>query len=216
RPPLAQRCTEHPRLGAAVPLADSDSLIFTGRLSLRTPPWLADHAVHGACVLPGTAFADMALHAGDHVGCALVEEVTLQAPLVLSDQGATQLQLVVGAPGESRRRSLSVHSRPDSPDDVAWVRHADGVLAPTAPEPVAPDAVWPPPGAAAVDLDGFYERLADLGLGYGPTFRGLTAAWRLGDEFFGEVTLPTDTRSGNHRFGLHPALLDAALHPLTV
>src|SRR5262249_40415627 len=64
---LGQRCTEPPLLGAAVPLADSDSLIFTGRLSLRTHPWLADHAVHGACVLPGTAFADMALHAGDHV-----------------------------------------------------------------------------------------------------------------------------------------------------
>ncbi|MYZ13925.1 polyketide synthase dehydratase domain-containing protein, partial [Streptomyces sp. SID337] len=55
-----------------------------------------------------------------------------------------------------------------------------------------------------------YETLADLGYGYGPAFQGLRALWRDGDEMFAEVQLPVDA----DEFGVHPALLDAALHPL--
>ncbi|MEU9291943.1 SDR family NAD(P)-dependent oxidoreductase, partial [Streptomyces sp. NPDC048275] len=213
---LGQRPTTHPLLSAAVPLADGAGTVFSGRISLRTHPWLADHAVHGTVILPGTAFAEMALHAADHVGCDLVEELTLQAPFVLSEQSAVQLQVTVGAADESGRRSVWIHSRPDA-DDTPWTRHAEGVLAPGAREPAADDAAWPPAGATPVGLDGFYDRLDELGLGYGPTFRGLTAAWRDGDALFCEVSLPADAGGGGgRRFGVHPALLDAALHPLTL
>ena len=68
----------HPLLGAAVPLADGAGFVFTGRLSLQTHPWLADHAVFGSVVLPGTAFVELAVRAGDQVGCDLVEELTLE------------------------------------------------------------------------------------------------------------------------------------------
>ena len=53
--------TGHPLLAAAVRLADADGTLFTGRLSLRTQPWLADHAILGDVLLPGTAFVDLAL-----------------------------------------------------------------------------------------------------------------------------------------------------------
>ncbi|MEV3861576.1 SDR family NAD(P)-dependent oxidoreductase [Streptomyces sp. NPDC050095] len=212
---LGQQATTHPLLSAAVPLADGAGMVFSGRISLRTHPWLADHAVHGTVILPGTGFAEMALHAGEHVGCDLVEELTLQAPLVLTEQTAVQVQVTVGAADEAGRRSVWIHTRPDA-DDASWVRHAEGVLASGAQEPAADDAAWPPAGAEAVGLDGFYERLADLGLNYGPTFQGLTAAWQDGDDLYCEVTLPADATGGSRRFGVHPALLDAALHPLTL
>ncbi|MGP3972314.1 SDR family NAD(P)-dependent oxidoreductase, partial [Streptomyces sp. 6N223] len=218
---LGQRATAHPLVSAAVPLAEGEGMVFSGRLSLHTHPWLADHAVHGTALLPGTAFAELALHAGEYVGCTLVEELTIQAPFALPDQGAIQLQVTVGAPDDDGRRRVWVHSRPDTDDDAPWLRHAEGVLgrdAAPAPAPAGSDAAaWPPPGANAVDLSGFYERLSELGLGYGPAFQGLVSAWRLGDELLGEVTLPANApgASGSRSFGVHPALLDAALHPLT-
>src|SRR4029077_6521863 len=58
----------------------------------------------------------------------------------------------------------------------------------------------------------YYEALADRGYGYGPAFRGLRAAWRRGDEVFAEVALPADAAAEAAAFGIHPALLDAALH----
>ncbi|MDV6287593.1 polyketide synthase dehydratase domain-containing protein [Streptomyces sp. UP1A-1] len=70
---------------------------------------------------------------------------------------------------------------------------------------------WPPRGATALELDGFYDALTDHGLRYGPAFQGLRAAWRHGDTLFAEVTLPDHLIDGG-AYGLHPALLDAALH----
>ncbi|MFE4368425.1 SDR family NAD(P)-dependent oxidoreductase [Streptomyces sp. NPDC056835] len=201
---------DHPLLGAAVTPADEDTVLFTGRLSQRTHPWLADHAIQGSVLLPGTAFLELAVRAGDQVGCDLVEELTLEAPLVLAETGAVRVQVRVGVPDESGRRPVTVHARDD--DGELWVRHASGVLVDGAEKPSADIGVWPPAGAEAVDLDGLYDRMADGGFGYGPVFQGLRAAWRSGDEVFAEVALPEDVRADG--FGLHPALLDAALHAI--
>ncbi|MFI9031029.1 type I polyketide synthase, partial [Streptomyces sp. NPDC053560] len=206
----------HPLLSAAVSLADSEGALLTGRLSLQTHPWLADHAVRGTTLLPGTAFLELAIRAGDEVGCDRVEELTLAAPLILPEQGGIQVQLWIGNPDESGRRTVNVYSRPDTADDAPWTSHATGVLAPADTTPgraaTLDTAQWPPAGAEALDLDGIYDRLADGGFGYGPVFQGLRAAWRHGDAVYAEVVLPEAGRSDAEAFGLHPALLDAALH----
>ncbi|MEV8478456.1 type I polyketide synthase [Streptomyces sp. NPDC051173] len=204
---------DHPLLGAVVALADAERFLLTGRLSLRTHPWLADHAVAGVTLLPGTAFVELALRAGDAVGCDRVDELTLEAPLVLRDGGATQVQLVVDGPRDDGRRELGVYSRRDDEPDAAWTRHASGVLAPGAETADTPDpGVWPPAGAEPVAVDGLYERLAGAGLQYGAAFQGVRAVWRRGDEVFAEVVLGEEQRADASRFGLHPALLDSALH----
>ncbi|MFF7638649.1 type I polyketide synthase, partial [Kitasatospora sp. NPDC008050] len=204
----------HPLLGASIELPHWEGLVFTGRLSVRTQPWLADHAVLGSILLPGTAFVELAIRTGDQVGCSVLEELTLEAPLVLSGHGGVHLRLALGAVDESGRRPLSLHSRQeDAEAEEPWTRHATGVLAPgSAAEPPAESAAWPPPGAQAVDVTDLYERLTAAGFGYGPVFRGLRAAWRRADEVFAEVALPEEARDGAAAFGLHPALLDAALH----
>ena len=200
----------HALLGAAVVLADGLGVVLTGRLSLRTHPWLADHAVLGVVVLPGTGFVELALRAGQEVGCGLVEELTLQAPLVLPADGGVQVQVRVGAPGEDGRASLGVYARPDGQPDAEWVRHATGVLAPGEQPVVGQVPVWPPVGAQPVDVDGLYAGLAERGYGYGPVFQGLRAVWRRGDEVFAEVVLPDDVLVDG--YGVHPALVDAVLH----
>ncbi|HWO24078.1 MAG TPA: amino acid adenylation domain-containing protein, partial [Kofleriaceae bacterium] len=121
---------DHPLLGATLALADSDGFVFTGRLSLAEHPWLAGHAVFGTVILPGTAFVELALVAAHRVGLEQVEELTLEQALVIPARGAVLVQLTVGAPDASGRRSLAVHARAeDAPADAAWTRHASGTLA---------------------------------------------------------------------------------------
>ncbi|MFJ9613855.1 type I polyketide synthase [Streptomyces noursei] len=199
---------EHPLLGAAVELAGSDGLLFTGRLSVATHPWLADHVVQGAVLVPGTALVELVLRAADEVGCGAVEELTLAAPLVLpSADGAVQVQVRVGEPEGGGHRPVSVHARSGA---EPWTLHASGALAPAAEPPSFDAAVWPPEGAEPLDVTDCYERFADAGFGYGPVFQGLRAAWRAGDDVYAEVGLPEGTDGA--AYGLHPALFDAALH----
>ncbi|MDQ7806831.1 SDR family NAD(P)-dependent oxidoreductase [Amycolatopsis sp. A133] len=210
---LGLNATGHPLLGATVALAAGDGLVLTGRISPQVQPWLADHAVHGTILLPGTAFVELAVQAGDRAGCGTVEELTLETPLTLPARGTRALQVRVDAADATGRRAIEVHSRRD--EDEPWTRHATGVLAPGTPEAGFTLDSWPPEGAARIDLDGFYDGLrAAAGYGYGPAFQGLRSVWRRGDELFAEVELPEERDAA--RFGLHPALLDAALHPLAL
>jgi polyketide synthase 7 len=202
---------EHALLGAVVEQPDSGGVVLTGRLSLGVDPWLADHAVAGVVVLAGTGFVELAIRAGDEVGCAVVEELTLVAPLVLPEGAAVRVQVVVCGPSKSGSRPVSVYSRSDQPD-AEWVLHARGMLgvSPAAVSAAAELSVWPPAGATAVDVTGAYARLAARGYGYGPAFQGLQALWRRGQEVFAEVAVPDGVEVGG--FGIHPALLDAVLH----
>ncbi|WP_157985060.1 type I polyketide synthase [Lentzea terrae] len=188
----------HPLLGPPIELA-SGATAFTTRLSLRTHPWLADHAVSGTALLPGTAFVEMAIAAGEGI-----EELVIEAPLILPERGDVEVQTVVG-PDDQGRRTITVHSRRDD----QWRRHATGTLTSSEPEPFELTE-WPP-NATAIDLSDAYDTLAARGYEYGPAFQCLTALWRGTDEIFAEVSLPDD---GD--FGLHPALLDAALHPIAI
>ncbi|WP_258016191.1 type I polyketide synthase [Streptomyces sp. AJS327] len=204
---------EHPLLGAAVSLASGDGVMLTGRLSLRTHPWLADHAVAGTVLFPGTGFVELAVRAGDEVGCGQLSELTLQAPLVLPEQGAVQIQVVAGAVDDGGHRSLRVYSRPEGSEaDGAWVCHAEGVLSAETVAPSSELTAWPPAGAESVDVSSFYEGAAEAGYGYGPAFQGLRAVWRREGEVFAEVALPEERSAEAAGFGIHPALLDAALH----
>ncbi|WP_308190048.1 type I polyketide synthase [Streptomyces aculeolatus] len=204
----------HLFLGAPVPLATSGGLVFTAEVSLATHPWLADHAVAGTVLLPGTALVELALHAADHVGCDRVDELTLSAPLLLPAAGAVRLQVTVDAPDAEGRRALGVHARPAADEEAPWTAHAEGVLARTA-DASATGLPWPPPATAApVDLSDGYPRLGARGYDYGPVFQGLRRLWHDGADgtVFAEVALPDEATADADRAGVHPALFDAALH----
>uniref|UniRef100_UPI00035D753A type I polyketide synthase n=1 Tax=Streptomyces sp. TOR3209 TaxID=1073567 RepID=UPI00035D753A len=201
----------------AVELAGTDGHLFTGRLSQGTHGWLADHRVMGAVLVPGTALLELAVHAGTVLGCDRVEELTLAAPLVLPERGTVQVQVGVGAPDESGRRTVRIHSRPADDPGAPWTSHADGTLAFGAADTPATDfdaTVWPPEKAQPLDVTGLYERFEDTGFVYGPVFQGLRAAWSRDGEVFAEAALPESADGG--AFTLHPALFDAGLHAVAL
>ncbi|MEJ3655548.1 SDR family NAD(P)-dependent oxidoreductase [Actinomycetes bacterium KLBMP 9759] len=204
---------DHPFLDSAVALAGGDEVVLTGRIARSEHPWLAGHTVFEQVVLPGAAVVDLALATAHHVGLDRVEELVAESAVVLPERGTLVLQIRIGGPDGTGRRSFALHARPDTAD-APWTRHVTGTLAPPTPTAAVDLRTWPPPGATPVPLEGAYERLAARGLDYGPDFRGLTAAWKQGGTLFAEVTLPAARAADG--FALHPALLDAALHTLAV
>ncbi|MFD9734909.1 type I polyketide synthase [Umezawaea sp. NPDC059074] len=207
--------TDHPLLGAVL-LSPNGEALFTARLSRTANTWLADHVVAGSVVVPGTALVDLAIRAGDQVGCGHLDELLLQAPLVLPDRGGVMVCVSVAEADASGRRSVTLYSRPEGEEETAWTTHAIGVLAADYAPAGFDLAAWPPPGAEAVELGSVYDDLAGAGLEYGPVFQGLKAAWRAGDDVYAEVALPESEHRQAAKFGVHPALLDSVLHALAL
>ncbi len=228
---LGQSSAEHPLLGAALHLAGADEgWLLTGRLSTQSHPWLKDHAVIDTPLLPGTGFIELALAAAQRTGSRTIEELTLEAPLLLDDRGV-QLQLSVSEPDSEGCCQLALYSRPassseDEPDQE-WTRHASGVLgtggddAPRSEQdPLAAelqsfaDQPWLPEGAQKLDTEFLYDRLAEAGYHYGPAFQGLRRAFRAGNAIYAEIALQEEQAAEAAGFCVHPALSDAALHAL--
>ncbi|MGW5445365.1 SDR family NAD(P)-dependent oxidoreductase, partial [Streptomyces asiaticus] len=209
---------DHPLLGAVVMLAADGGVVLTSRLSLASHPWLADHRISGVALLPGTAFVEMAVRAGDDVGCGTLDELTLQAPLALPEESGVTVQVAVGPADASGRRSVDLYAR--TTEDLPWAHHATGVLVPTAPDRSGTDpdpelaGPWPPAGAQPVDITGLYDEQECEGYEFGPGFQNLRAVWRRGEEVYAEVALGDTARTEAAHFGLHPALLDSALQAM--
>ncbi|HEX4306157.1 MAG TPA: type I polyketide synthase, partial [Solirubrobacterales bacterium] len=206
---VGQTPTEHPLLGAVTTVAGQDQVLLGGRLALGSQAWLADHVVHGATILPGTAYLELALRAAREVGLGRLAELTLSAPLVLPAEGGVAVQVRVGPPDDDGDRAIEIHSRLEQ-EDADWTLNAAGALGAAGPDDLEPLGEWPPSGAERLETDGFYDLAEAIGVEYGPAFQGLRAAWRQGSELFGEIEPPT--LADAERYVIHPALLDAALH----
>jgi acyl transferase domain-containing protein len=206
----------HPFLRASADLPRPAEVLLTGRVSVERQPWLADHAIRGATLLPGAGFVELVATAGETVDCPVVRDLTLHTPLVLPEDAAVVLRVGLSTSDDTGQRSVTVHSRyEDALPGDPWALHASGTLTarPAAlPEPIG--ASWPPADAVAVDITDAYERLAARGYDYGPAFRGVRAVARRGDEVFAEVVLPAARHGETDGFVVHPALCDAVVHSL--
>ncbi len=203
---------EHPLLGAALSVAvEQGAHVFSGRLSLETHAWLAEHAIDGTAIVPAAVIVELALAVGAELGAEMLQELTTEAPLIVRPGGAVQIQLGAGKPDSEGHRAFSFHSRPEE-GGGEWTRNATGVLAPPSSEPAEPErSSWPPPGAEPLAVEALYDRFADAGFEYGPIFQGLRSAWRHGDEILAEVCLPGEPFERPAGFAVHPALMEAAL-----
>ncbi len=205
---LGLDAVEHPVLRAAV--SGADRIVLTGRLSVATHPWLADHTVQGRVVLPGAAVVDMVSRAGDEAGCPVIAQLTLLVPVVVPEDAEVRLRIETGEPGADGARELTVHGRVGT---GGWTLHATAVLTAGGELPPPTATAWPPADAEQLDVEHLYDRLASAGLRYGPLFRGVRALWRDHAHLYAEVALPGVEPGG---FGIHPALLDACLHPVAL
>ncbi|MEV7289978.1 type I polyketide synthase, partial [Streptomyces sp. NPDC093252] len=191
--------TDHPFLTATTTLPDTGATLYTGTIDPDQHPWLTDHTINGTPLLPGTALLDLALHTS---GTHHIEELTLTAPVPLT----TPLDLQV----HTTATTLTIHTRPTH-TDTPWTTHATATLTPHPPT-TNPAPPTPHPEAEPLDTDDLYDRYATAGYTYGPTFRRLTHLTRHKTHYHAHLTQPPTT---HHKpFRLHPALLDAALHPL--
>ncbi|KAA1247240.1 SDR family NAD(P)-dependent oxidoreductase, partial [Mycobacterium simiae] len=207
---------DHPFLATGDSLGDDDGWLFSGRLSRESHPWLADHAVLDVVLLPATALVEMALAAGAQADLHRLDELVLETPLAIPDHGGLQLQLRIVSADEHGRGRVTIHSRRETSTKTPtnpWVRHASGVLSADTQDGAwfAELASWPPANAQSLDAASLYDRLGEQGFQYGPVFQGVQALWRRGERLFAEIVL--DDEHADERFGVHPALFDAALHP---
>ncbi|KAK1178067.1 type I polyketide synthase [Streptomyces sp. NBS 14/10] len=216
------RPVDHPQLSAATGLADG-GLLLTGRLpAAGDAGWLGEHEFADVVLVPSTALVEWTLRAADEAGCGGVEELTLQAPLTLSAASELRVQVAVDAPDEDGSRAVRISSQPavDTPDRAdgqdTWTCHATGTLTPAAAAGTELAGAWPPAGAEAVDLTDLYARAEAAGYRYGPTFQGVQAVWRHGADLLAEVALDQGVEEGGGEFGIHPALLECALHPVAL
>ncbi|WP_191499937.1 SDR family NAD(P)-dependent oxidoreductase, partial [Mycobacterium simulans] len=205
---------DHPLLGAVTDLADQDQIVLTGRLSAVTHGWLAGHRVDDTVVFPGTGYIELLLQAGEYAQCPVIDELVLHTPLALDDRTPTDVQITVQAMEDNGRRPFSLYSRPSGMHgSPAWTLHASGAL--SADAAVVSEGWSTPWGVDPIDVDGFYQDLAEEGFHYESAFRSVRGIGRpptLPDTVYAEVVLPADTDITG--YGIHPALLDAALHPL--
>ncbi|MFJ9112414.1 thioester reductase domain-containing protein, partial [Streptomyces sp. NPDC102283] len=185
--------TGHPLLGAPVHVAGTDTTVFTSQVSARTHPGLSG--------LSASALVELAISAGDHTGCTVLDRFTVTRPLTLAPRTTLQLQVRVtgGADSgaEAHQRAVSIHARPDGRPGAPWTEHAAGTMGFAGPDPAFDLGQWPPAGAAPV--------------AGAPASDEVTGLWARGDELFAEVRLPEEARPDAARFGLHPALLEAAV-----
>ncbi|MFI1014752.1 SDR family NAD(P)-dependent oxidoreductase [Streptomyces sp. NPDC020965] len=203
--PPGATATGHPLLGTALEWAGRESTILVGQISCTKLPWLADHAVQGVPLLPAAAVTEVVLHAGHLIGLPWITELVLQRTLFLDR--AQEVQLTV----EHTTGEFTLYARSKGPtNDEPWQLCASGELT-TAVRDNTPR--WSRPDSARHrDAQECYAELAEAGYVYGPTFSGITALWRDNDTIYAQAKLPAGLDAKG--FGIHPALLDAALQPL--
>jgi acyl transferase domain-containing protein len=213
----AGEATGHPLLGVRVSFAGG-AVVYEAVLSRAEHSWLYDHRVGELALMPGAGVAELVRAAGEHRfdGDAVeVVSLVLQAPLVLPEHGGQRVQVLLREDDDGRTE-VSVYSQRLATAEAGWTLHASG-------EVRRADA----DGARRIDLAAVrarcgerveaaqaYEAFASVGLDYGPAFQGLQTLWRGTSEALAEVSLPEGVE-GAERYGIHPALLDAAFQSLS-
>ncbi|MGW4808650.1 type I polyketide synthase, partial [Kitasatospora sp. NPDC004272] len=178
----------------------------TTALGLDAHPWLADHRVHDAVVLPAGGYLALFQHAlADRAhGPLVLRDVRLPSALAL---GAEPVRLAVTwRPGAGSAGLLAAASAHEG----GWTGHCRA------------RASWGGPvefrafpghllDAKESDAEEFYRRCAERGLGYGPAFRPVVRAHVADGQALVELVRPAGARSGELAQALHPVLWDGVL-----
>lgn len=203
-----ERRRVHPLLGWRLPDAEA---AWENVIDADILPWLADHKVGGAVVLPGAAYAEMALAAArEWLGTDLpaLEELDIVAPMVFDGEHARTLRLSLNTcDGGFQIKSVQRLS------SDAWTLHAVGRVLESGARP-RPPRIEPVPNAdESIEREAHYQLASSLGLDYGPAFRGLVRARVTADRL--EATLaPADAPPAEDAYLIHPAVLDICYQSL--
>ncbi len=205
---LADRlgATPHPLLGYRLAAARP---VWETEIGAHTLSYLSDHAVKGATVFPGAAYAEMALAAGREVfgsGDFAVERIQFERALFLPDGERPKVQTSVDAEGAS----FEIHSRTGA---GGWARNAAGQLAQRSAQArtAIDQSEIAQRCAPPLDAEACYSRFAEQGFHYGPAFRKISRI-AIGE---GEALAWLDDLSmAGDEYQIHPTVLDACFQVL--
>jgi acyl transferase domain-containing protein/acyl carrier protein len=206
-----QTAPAHPLLGFA---QGGPRPTWEARLDLRQSPYLADHCVQRAVIMPAAAYLELgfaaACEAFGAVACEL-EDVEFANPCFLAPEEALRLQTSF----DPDQGMVSIHTRPMH-GDREWTVCLRASVHPRSPTAEADPEVFSPEAIRVRCLRGFsheecYDHLAAIGLDYGPKFRGIEWVWQGERESLGLVKLAGALEPDAERSVFHPALLDACL-----
>ena len=205
----------HPLLGAPTGSGSSE-IRFEALYGEEQLPYLRDHRIHGQRVLPTAAVLEAALAAGRRYfggGSAQLEDLTYHQALILPDDGARSVRVVMTPAGE-RRATFELLSL-GAKEDGEWQTYLSGIVCGenAAARPTTP---FDAEGTLAqchreIPSEGYYRAVAELGLQYGASFRGIQRLWQGQAAAVARIRLPAEASSPGP-YGLHPAFLDACLH----
>lgn len=204
-----RRPPPHPLLGARQPLPEP---IWLNHLDARILPWLGDHRVAGAAVLPATAYLEMAraaVHEHLHEQTIFLEDVRFTRLLILPDEQSIRTCVRLDTSAGSFQ---ILAAKPGTPE--TWEVHAEGLFRPgRLHRPVAEDLDRLRSSLPQErDPAEIYRELTKLGQVYGPAFQGLTSLRLSGNDVaFGAIAEKTPRDSGDYL--LFPPSLDSCLHP---
>lgn len=206
-----RRADTHPLLGLGVTDPTSGTRIWESELAPDLL-WLSDHVIDDLVVLPGAAYAEIALAAAtDAFGVEqpwMIDELDLHQMLHVTE-GTT---LVTTLTGDEQRCHVEIRSRSGS---SGWTTHATATVARASDHAIPRIEATPPDVANELDRDDLYQRLRGAGQQHGPAFQGIVGlAVEQSGAARAEVRLPSSARTGSRDFLLHPVMMDIALQTL--
>jgi acyl transferase domain-containing protein len=206
-PPQAgatQSQTGHPHLTRRTDTALGE-VIFEARLNPSQHPYLAEHVVRGAAILPASFHLDLmasAVSIASRREGAVLQNLVIHEPVPVPKEGC-DIQLILTAVGDGGHIQLFSRSV-----DQAWRRAVTSDFA------TSGDAEREMPNlqfGTELDVDLFQGVLEGVGLEFGPSFRRIARLRRQDGAAEGDIrALPGDAPG----FGVHPAALDACLQML--
>ncbi|UXA08637.1 type I polyketide synthase [Mycobacterium sp. SMC-2] len=209
---MSESVAAHPLLGAHIEVPSSRDHVWRADAGTAVSPWLADHKVFGQAVMPGAAFAEIALAAasealGVPAATVSINQLEVEQMLTLGDHTQLTTQLTRGSDDKTR---IEIYSRSSG----SWIRHATAKAEMRTSDAV-PDRPAPPGhGETEIKPADLYGVLRHAGQFHGPAFAALTAIHRMPGGFVeSEIVLP-DEAPRHPGFRLHPVMLDAALQSL--
>ncbi|MHA0286052.1 type I polyketide synthase [Mycobacterium sp. C3-094] len=203
----------HPLLGQPVTGAHPT---WEVELSVVSLPFLADHQVQGAVVVPGAVYLEMALAAAmETYGTACsVDDLVLHRALLLDD---TCDPLVRTTLNEDDGKIEFTAFTGIGDGDFGWIVTATAELN-TLPSVPAHDHGAEDRSVATLDSDEFYARTTALGFAYGDAFRPVRDVTGGNGWARARLRIPAtvshDIDAYSDAFSFHPALLDGALQGL--
>ena len=213
------------------PGLDPTTQIFSNQLNPKQLHLLAHHRIFGAIILPAAGHVEMALSAAaqqfESGVKVLLEEVQIEHALVLAEQEATPVQLILKRE-QADHYSFQLFSQLDnisqrddiSQRDSGWTRHTSGILRRGA-EETAPEFDLDKIRAICderLSIEDYYARTRAVGIEHGEKFQALNALWQGEDDESAMVLahLRLPEQAGNSDFLIHPVLLDAAFQMVGV